>query len=377
MSQLLQSMFLGQTIDIDIKNSIFVCLKQAIDRLEVKHREVVFAGALGTLSALASDRAKFCRDEMGVEEVFGKAVLHSMVNGGACPEAYKDQPGAQKLRDLSRFLRWLSVSLMPKEFEVILEDKQKDKGWAEASCSSTLYFAIEDHILASLLKAVQAKQTSHLSLHYDGVRVDKYRVQLSGGDSDHFCRFLEKAILEDTGYEVQLAVKEHLSCLQLVAKACPDPEKLIQPEDHMLLKVGNCIPCALGAVLGIDLLVGKLTDAGQGDEYKPPGGVRSYREVAVLAGCTLSPAATWTRGLSTGSWLVHTFLAGKPHCFAIVCEAAGSVQVHNAGACYKVGKEEMLGYIEKCLDKNFMVFLKINDPDDSTDGFLPLLDLQA
>ncbi len=376
MSQLLQSILLGQTFDVDIQNSIFVCLKQAIDRLEVKHSEVAFAGVLGTLSALASDRAKFCREEMGVDEVQGKAVLHSMVNGGACPEAYKDQPGAQKLRDLSRFLRWLSVSLMPKEFEVIQEEKAKDKGWAEATCSATLYFAIEDHILASIEKAIKSKPTTHLSLHFDGVRVDKTRVQLEGGDTDQFCRFLETAIKQDTGYEVHLVVKEHLSCLQLVAKACPDPQKLVQPDDHMLLKVGNSIPCALGAVLGIDLLVGKLTAAGQGDGYKPPGGVRSYREVAALAGCTLSPAATWTKGQSTGSWLVHTFLAGKPHCFIMVFEA-GSVRVANGGVCYTVDKEDMLGYLEKALDKNFMVFFKVNDPEASAEGLLQLLDLQA
>lgn len=377
MSQILQNLLLAHTLDIDVKNSIFVLLKQAVDRLEVKYSAEVFKGCLDTLSALASDRAKFCREEMGVNEVTGKAVLHSMVNGSACPEDYKDQPGVQKLRDLSRFLRWLACSLMPKEFEAIMEDKQKDKGWAEATMSATLYFAIEDHILSSLVKVVQAKETTHLSLHFDGVRVDKTRVELEGGDGDHFCRFLEKAILEDTGYEVHLAVKEHLSCLQLVSKACPNPEKLIQPSDHMLLKVGNCIPCALGAVLGIDLLVGKLTDAGQGDGYKPPGGVRSYREVASLAGCTLSPAATWSKSEATGSWLVHTFLAGKPHCFTMVFEAAGSVQVHHAGACYQVDKEEMLGYMEKCLDKNFMVFLKVNDSGGSTDGVLPLLDLQA
>jgi hypothetical protein len=181
MSQILQNLLLGHTLDIDIKNSIFVLLKQAVDRLEVKYSAEVFKGCLDTLSALASDRAKFCKEEMGISEVCGKAVLHSMVNGSACPEDYKDQPGAQKLRDLSRFLRWLSCSLMPKEFDVVMEDKQKDKGWAEATMSATLYFAIEDHILTSLLKAVQAKQTTHLSLHFDGVRVDKTRVQLEGG----------------------------------------------------------------------------------------------------------------------------------------------------------------------------------------------------
>ena len=93
--------------------------------------------------------------------------------------------------------------------------------------------------------------------------------------------------------------------------------------------------------------------------------------------CTLSPAATWSRSEATGSWLVHTFLAGKPHCFTMVFEAAGSVQVHHAGACYQVDKEEMLGYMEKCLDKNFMVFLKVNERRAHTEGLPPLLDLQA
>ena len=377
MSQMLQKILLGHTVDIDIKNSIFVVLKQAVDRLDVKYSAGVFKGCLETLAALASDRDKFCRDELGINEVTGKSVLHSMINGGACPEEYKVQPGVQKLRDLSRFLRWLACSLMPKEFEAILEEKVKDKGWAEATMASTLYFAIEDHILSSLVKAVRAKDTAHLSLHFDGVRVDRTRVERDGGDGDHFCRCLEQAILTDTGYEVQLAVKEHLSCLQLISKACPHPVKLIEPSDHLLLQIGNGIPCALGAVLGIELIAGKLADAGQGDGYKPPGGVRTYREVASLAGCTLSPAAAWTRSEATGSWLAHTFMAGKPHCFTMMFQAAGSVQVHHSGECYQVCKEEMLGFLEKCLDKNFMVFHKVNDSGGASDGLLPLLDLQA
>ena len=147
-------------MDIDVENSIFVVLKQAVGRLDVKYSAGVFKGCLDTLAALASDRDKFCRDELGINEVTGNSVLHSMINGGACPEEYKAQPGAQKLRDLSRFLRWLACSLMPKEFEAIMEEKQKDKGWADATMSATLYFAIEDHIRASFLKAFQARPTT-------------------------------------------------------------------------------------------------------------------------------------------------------------------------------------------------------------------------
>ena len=44
MSQILQKLLLGHTFDIDIKNSIFVVLKQAVDRLDVKYSAGVFKG---------------------------------------------------------------------------------------------------------------------------------------------------------------------------------------------------------------------------------------------------------------------------------------------------------------------------------------------
>ena len=141
-----------------------------------------------------------------------------------------------------------------------------------------------------------------------GARVDKTRVEREGGDGDHFCRFLEKAILEGTGYAVQLAVKEHLSCLQLVSKACPNPDKLIQPSDHMLLKAGNCIPCALGAVLGIDLLFGKLTDAGQamGTSHQEKYGRTARWLLWPVAHCPLQRPGAGVRqrgaGWCTPSW---------------------------------------------------------------------------
>ena len=127
MSQHLQALILQGTIDIDIKNSIFVCLKQAVDRLEITHGQV-FQGPLDTLNALATDRSKFCEEQLGVNEVIGKQVVLSLVNGAACPQEFRGQPGAQKLKDLARFMRWLSTTIMPKEFDAMFEQKQKEKG---------------------------------------------------------------------------------------------------------------------------------------------------------------------------------------------------------------------------------------------------------
>ena len=98
--------------------------------------------------------------------------------------------------------------------------------------------------------------------------------------------------------------------------------------------------------MGIDSLVQKLTDAGQGDGCKAPGGVRSYQEVAALVGCTLTPCAQ-AKVLAVGSWVVHTTFAWNHHCFAIAIEAAGTVQFYNAGACYKINREELNRYLEQ------------------------------
>ena len=96
----------------------------------------------------------------------------------------------------------------------MFEQKQMEKGWADATCAATMYQALEDHILSAIMKPILAKPISHLSLHFDGVRVDKARVQLEGGDGDHMCRMLEDAVKKDTGFEVVLAVKEHLTLLE-------------------------------------------------------------------------------------------------------------------------------------------------------------------
>ena len=141
MSQQMQALVLHNTVDIDLLNSIFVCLQQAVRRLSVTHKEV-FRGALNTLDALAADRAAFCEKELGMDEAKGKGVLHSMVNGGAAPFELRDRSGVTKLKDLARLLRWLAPSLMPREFDAMVEiKKQKRDGrnrHARLLCTSQL-----------------------------------------------------------------------------------------------------------------------------------------------------------------------------------------------------------------------------------------------
>ena len=119
-----------------------------------------------------------------------------------------------------------------------------------------------------------------------------------------------------------------------------------------------------------------MIKAGQGEDYQVPGMVRSYRDVAALVGCTLSPSVQ-VKELVEGQWLLHTTMAGLPHCMGLLIAADGTVHVHNGGTCYKTTLNKLQGMIVSSIDKNYMVFFKINNTEDPVESLLPLLDLQA
>ena len=41
--------------------------------------------------------------------------------------------------------------MMPNEFDAMHEQKQKEKGWADATCAAIFYQAIEDHIVSPIV----------------------------------------------------------------------------------------------------------------------------------------------------------------------------------------------------------------------------------
>lgn len=239
----------------------------------------------------------------------------------------------------------------------MFEQKSQEKGWADATCSATFYFAVEDHILTAMQTAILSKPTSHLSLHFDGVRVDKARVVAEGGGGEHMCQFLEDVIKRETGYSVVLAVKEHLTLLECLNKSVVETVVTIDSPGHLLLKDGNCIPNALTAALGQPLVVEKLIAAGQGDAYQVPGKVRSYREVASLVGCTLSPFVQ-VGDLVAGEWLLHSDNISEAHCMGLSIDATGIARVHNAGKTYVTTLKELKAMVASSTDKNSMVSSK-------------------
>ena len=119
-----------------------------------------------------------------------------------------------------------------------------------------------------------------------------------------------------------------------------------------------------------------MTAAGKGAEYEAPGGIMTYRDVAEMLGCTLTPVLS-VCDLSEGAWMLHTSMVGKPHCMAMLVEPSGAVVVHTAGTAYTTDLTRVSDMIASAMDRHNMVLFKINDVAVQQDTQLPLLDLQA
>lgn len=74
----------------------------------------------------------------------------------------------------ARFLRWLACSLLPDVYAAVASSG--DDKWAEASTLAYLWQGVEDEALCSWAVWVRSKEAHHVSLHFDGVRVDHRRV---------------------------------------------------------------------------------------------------------------------------------------------------------------------------------------------------------
>ncbi|CAK0885113.1 unnamed protein product [Prorocentrum cordatum] len=112
----------------------------------------------------------------------GKQVLIKLICGGALPKELSENEFAKMLVRTARFLRWLAVGLCPEQFKLLESAQHK---WLEASLASYMWQGVEDHCLEQWVDFVMEEKVSHVSLHFDGLRVDKGRALLSqaGGDA--------------------------------------------------------------------------------------------------------------------------------------------------------------------------------------------------
>ena len=147
MNRRLQTIVLSHTVDLDIRACVFSIIIQAVDRIKVKYADNYWQEEIEVLRLLAKDRDEFASKHLHLPSAIGKKVLNSMIQGGGIPEALEGNENAQKCIRLSRFLRWLAVTLMPDECSALLEDPSIEG--AESSVLAHWWQGIEEMILAS------------------------------------------------------------------------------------------------------------------------------------------------------------------------------------------------------------------------------------
>ena len=202
-AQRLQYHLFSHTSDLDIRNA---CLCIAFQLLEKAQPQPPLPDeVLKVLKQWLESREEVCRDVLKISVSEGKRVVNVVINGGTPPTTLKDNSFIQCLQRASIYFRWFACSLLPDDYKE-LEDRE-DKDFPSATVFHYMWTAVEDYILEHWCNFLQRHAPTHLSLHFDGVRVNSDLHE----DMCALMNACEKHILESTGFAVKLVEKNIIS----------------------------------------------------------------------------------------------------------------------------------------------------------------------
>ena len=359
---------LGHTVDLDIENCCFVILHQLVQKMNTDIPEE----SLQLLALLATERGQFCRDQLHTDVATGKHLLNCLINGGGVPAQWEGNPSIAAVQRLAFYLRWLACTELPEVYAKCCEDGRRHP---EVSTLFFMWSMVEDYILQKWLEFVLRYQASHVSLHFDGIRVNTPLPY----DTDEYCKKCADHIAQSTEFAVTIRPKEHRYFLELFVKNCTTTAKATVEHEFLELP-GNCIPLALHQLLHNDR--GALAKLGQ-PVVALANRSRTYRSVASLWNVKLVPR-TGMQIKGSGRFLVHSEADGNPH-FTAVSVANGVAFVYHEHQRFETTPGKLEEWVHEALDQSsivtFQVFTSAEHPvcpvDIDQTNLDALLDLQA
>lgn len=359
------------TNDWDIRAAMFTLLDQIVRRLSVNF--CLFEGEFRSLKKVANDRDAVCRDDLGVSVTVGKSVLNAVACGAALPPQFKGNCFLIALRREVQVLRWLAVTLRPELYEMFLRD---GRHWPENSVFHYLWTPVEDYCIDVATTKIMESGVKHLSLHFDGFRVDRE----SCGLAPQFKQECEAVISEKTGYNVSLTLKEHFFLYDLIRMRGRRCSSTAIHGGSILLLDGNCIPAVIAVFQDLPGLEAYLQNNPPQRLTAQGKRVRSYADWhrwGQNAQIHLSPNTELPT--KKGSYLLHAACGHNPHCVALEITQDGLYTVTDANEQFVLAKADFENSLLGAMDYASVVFFQLGEPANpaSSDVNIVFLKLRA
>ena len=349
----LQRLLCPDTHDFDIQNAVFVILHQLIKKLQGSIDVPDFV--LETIQRCAEHRNIICEEDMETSIKEGKHVLHEVLFGAVVPACYAHVGFLSQLHKTSIYMRWLACSLLQDVFERV--QAMADKKNPMASTLFYLYAAIEDHILQSWEEFLETQELSHVSLHFDGVRLGG----IAEADVERLCEESATAIKEKTGFEVKIVRKQHLYFREWCRTPSERSEVVVE---DLLLTQGNCIPLALARLFPDKKpdILSEIRKASHQNCEAVKVGSRSYRSVCE----SLKIHAVPSLGLNVtkpGQYLLHCEHDGKPHCVSCTCNENNLIEIGDGKYVTRMMLSELQKFASEAIDAQSIVTFALYGQD--------------
>ena len=189
----------GHTGDLDIQNCCMTLVQQIIAKTCPEPPR-------------PDHLAKILDDVVKNRTEFSASVINTVSNGGSPSSNLKNHELIVGLRKISMYVRWMACNLLHEDY-MSMGDK-KETTFPTATMS-LMWTSVEDMILRSWTEHVLSGplKPKHISMHFDGLRLSTGYIGSIPGDYIKEC---EKAIKENTGFDVKIVAKTHMSFLELV-----------------------------------------------------------------------------------------------------------------------------------------------------------------
>ena len=157
--------------------------------------------ALKALRRWTDNRRLVCREELQVSDSHGKKLVTAWLSGGTLDKSFKDIPFARNIQRASIYLRWLACSVLAEDYEEL--ETRSDKPYPGATAFFYMWSGVEDAVLEAWSDFLLLKRPTHLSLHFDGVRVNADVLE----NIDALISDSQDKIKERTGFSVRIRQK--------------------------------------------------------------------------------------------------------------------------------------------------------------------------